>query len=186
MFGRQIELLTDQTLISEGSYGYVVKHKLCGIPVARKYYTDTSQYANEVKWSEGVVLHGKHDDRARFIVTTYASGYDDKAKMSFMDMEMAKMDLHNVYVDDGEFSGSPMLSTPEKFEALITNLLSGLHFLHDVVGCVHNDIKPENVLVKVNGTFALCDFGFATIVVGGLPVLDHLFLEKSKNRFSPI
>ena len=78
-------------------------------------------------------------------------------------MELAGKALFDIGIDKyGKLTGCPELNTTAKVEALITDLLNGLDFLHSSVGMLHNDIKPENILLKKDGTFAYCDFGFAT------------------------
>lgn len=53
-------------------------------------------------------------------------------------------------------------------------LLDVLDFLHSN-GIVHNDIKPENVLVTATGHLALCDLGMASSVpVGAAPAASAL------------
>lgn len=44
------------------------------------------------------------------------------------------------------------------------SLLETLEFVHDVVGVLHLDVKPENVLVQANGNPKLTDFGTSTFV----------------------
>lgn len=52
---------------------------------------------------------------------------------------------------------------------IAVQLLSTLHFMHDVCGCVHRDIKPENILLekRIKGSevphIRLADFGFARV-----------------------
>jgi serine/threonine protein kinase len=43
--------------------------------------------------------------------------------------------------------------------------------LHFVYGCVHNDIKPENILV-MDGKYILHDLGFAERVIQGCLLSD--------------
>ena len=48
---------------------------------------------------------------------------------------------------------------------LLSQILDGLHYQHDVIGIVHRDIKPENFLLFNDGRrvrIKLIDFGFAT------------------------
>lgn len=49
---------------------------------------------------------------------------------------------------------------------LFDSMLSALRYLKEVLQIVHNDIKPENIMVMPDGTFQLGDFGCATMPNG--------------------
>lgn len=38
-------------------------------------------------------------------------------------------------------------------------LVSAVHYCHEVLNIAHRDIKPENLLLDMNGDLILCDFG---------------------------
>ena len=57
---------------------------------------------------------------------------------------------------------------------ILTQLISALHYLHDIAGIVHRDLKPKNLLIEhyeLNHDeseedkvyIKLADFGFATV-----------------------
>ena len=53
---------------------------------------------------------------------------------------------------------------------LLSQMLDGLHYLHQEKGIVHRDLKPENFLLYNDGTrnkIKLIDFGFATYCKNG-------------------
>lgn len=45
--------------------------------------------------------------------------------------------------------------------------VSGVDYLHQVMGCVHMDIKPDNILLGQNGVMKIADLGMAG---GGLAI----------------
>ncbi|KAJ3333028.1 hypothetical protein HDU93_008829 [Gonapodya sp. JEL0774] len=45
---------------------------------------------------------------------------------------------------------------------VILDIAEGLHYLHNLQpGIIHTDVKPQNVLIDINGGACICDFGFA-------------------------
>ena len=148
--------------IQEGTFG-IINTMLVGTAwVARKTFKIVHQYENEVMWNKAIGKKGESDIRMKFIIGMFSTGKDELARPYF-DMERAATSLYDVAVDkEGRLTGCPELSTPAKVETLISDLLTGLDFLHSTVGMLHNDIKPENILLKEDGVYAYCDFGFAT------------------------
>ena len=60
---------------------------------------------------------------------------------------------------------------------LLSQMLDGLHYLHDEIGIVHRDIKPENFLLNNDGIrnkIKLIDFGFATYCKNGETMNEQL------------
>lgn len=47
--------------------------------------------------------------------------------------------------------------------AFIRDISAGLEYLHKQ-GCIHQDIKPDNILIDSNGRFVITDFGISTRV----------------------
>jgi serine/threonine protein kinase len=54
------------------------------------------------------------------------------------------------------------VSTPDMLRELVTGCLQALHFLHDDVGIIHNDIKPCNILLH-RGIPKITDLGLCTL-----------------------
>lgn len=57
------------------------------------------------------------------------------------------------------------LGTEEAREKFV-GCIRGLHYLHQH-GVVHGDIKPQNLLVAVDGTVKIADFGAAVMLQQG-------------------
>ncbi|XP_031785487.1 cyclin-dependent kinase-like 1 isoform X3 [Nasonia vitripennis] len=58
--------------------------------------------------------------------------------------------------------GCPELMTKQ----LTWQILQGVAYCHRL-GCVHRDVKPENILLTADGVVKLCDFGFARMLSPG-------------------
>ena len=41
-------------------------------------------------------------------------------------------------------------------------MLKALHYCHKVIGIVHRDIKPDNIMINKTGEAVLIDFGIST------------------------
>ncbi|XP_012524102.1 cyclin-dependent kinase-like 4 isoform X3 [Monomorium pharaonis] len=59
-------------------------------------------------------------------------------------------------------SGCPDLTTRQ----ITWQILQGVAYCHRL-GCVHRDVKPENILITAEGVVKLCDFGFARMLSPG-------------------
>ena len=47
----------------------------------------------------------------------------------------------------------------DKARDYFRQLLSAVHYCHEVKNTVHRDIKPENMMLDLEGNLSLCDFG---------------------------
>ncbi len=56
---------------------------------------------------------------------------------------------------------------------LISDVASGLEYLHDVQNIVHQDIKPENIMITSYGDFVIMDFGISINVNSRLAALNY-------------
>lgn len=147
-------------VLGEGQMGtvYLAKDPLIGRPVAIKV----------IREDPGTLSGGFAECRARFereirvagtfshpnIVTIYDVGLDEGE--SFVAME---------YVDGGSLAHllvkEPTLSF-ERVSDLVVQIASALDYAHER-GVVHRDIKPANILLTMNGTPKVTDFGVARL-----------------------
>jgi serine/threonine protein kinase len=45
-------------------------------------------------------------------------------------------------------------------KSIAIQILEGIKTVHKV-GVIHRDLKPSNIIIRENGSIALCDFGSA-------------------------
>ena len=45
--------------------------------------------------------------------------------------------------------------------AYFRQLLSAIHYCHEVKNIAHRDVKPENMMINNDGSIVLCDFGIS-------------------------
>ena len=86
--------------------------------------------------------------------------YEDNSSLNFVLEEITGGDLfdHIIHSDDRKLTDIESMD-------LLEQMLEGLHYLHEVLGIVHRDVKPENFLLYKDGDkirVKLIDFGFAT------------------------
>ncbi|CAN0043269.1 unnamed protein product [Scytosiphon promiscuus] len=100
------------------------------------------------------------------IVTLWEVIDDPKAQQLYMIQE---------YVAEGPLLPEgvvvPPLGTEEAREKFV-GCIRGLHYLHQH-GVVHGDIKPQNLLVAMDGTVKIADFGAAVMLQQGEASLEN-------------
>jgi serine/threonine protein kinase len=47
---------------------------------------------------------------------------------------------------------------------MLEQVLSAMRYLKNQLGIIHSDIKPQNILLKEDGTYCLADFGISKIL----------------------
>lgn len=98
------------------------------------------------------------------IVTIHDMCYDIYGKRGYIIMEPLSNDLKN-------WSRKVSVETRiDHLETLIRNVGGSLAIMHHFT-LIHNDIKPNNILVRIQGdeiTFKLSDFGKSTRVIDGI------------------
>ncbi|XP_058799841.1 cyclin-dependent kinase-like 4 isoform X2 [Phymastichus coffea] len=91
--------------------------------------------------------------------------------VSLLEVFRRKRKLHLVF----EYCEHTLLNEMEKYphgcpelmsKQLTWQILQGVAYCHRL-GCVHRDVKPENILLTADGIVKLCDFGFARMLSPG-------------------
>ncbi|XP_034942539.1 cyclin-dependent kinase-like 1 isoform X3 [Chelonus insularis] len=91
--------------------------------------------------------------------------------VNLLEVFRRKRKLHLVF----EYCEHTLLNEMEKYphgcpenmtRKLTWQILQGVAYCHRL-GCVHRDVKPENILITGDGVVKLCDFGFARMLSPG-------------------
>ncbi|XP_012275939.1 cyclin-dependent kinase-like 1 isoform X3 [Orussus abietinus] len=91
--------------------------------------------------------------------------------VNLLEVFRRKRKLHLVF----EYCEHTLLNEMEKYpkgcpeltiRQLTWQILQGVSYCHRL-GCVHRDVKPENILITADGVVKLCDFGFARMLSPG-------------------
>ena len=51
-----------------------------------------------------------------------------------------------------------------KVREYFIDMIKALHYCHKVIGVIHRDIKPDNIMVNHNDEAVLIDFGVSALV----------------------
>ncbi|KAL7306694.1 hypothetical protein TKK_0001366 [Trichogramma kaykai] len=91
--------------------------------------------------------------------------------VNLLEVFRRKRKLHLVF----EYCEHTLLNEMDKYphgcpepmiKQLTWQILQGVAYCHRL-GCVHRDVKPENILITAEGVVKLCDFGFARMLSPG-------------------
>jgi serine/threonine protein kinase len=151
------------TCLGKGSFGTVllVRHKLTGVLYAQKQFQKASLTVHkrlvEQTKTERVILESVN--RHPFVVKLF---------YAFQDHE--KLYLILEYAQGGElFTHLAMerMFTEDVTAFYMAEMVLALEHLHQNVGVIYRDLKPENCLLDSEGHLILTDFGLSKISVGG-------------------
>jgi len=145
-------------LIGIGSYGkvYVARKntnkKLYAIKILNKKWINTKNQRNNVKTERTVLAKLDHP----FIMKlNYA--FQTKKSLYFITQFMHGGELnYHIYNEKNNYFSE------EKTKFYAAEIILGLNYLHKN-NCIYRDLKPENVLIDLNGHIKLTDFGLSKI-----------------------
>eukprot|EP01012_Entosiphon_sulcatum_P068850 TRINITY_DN9929_c0_g1_i1.p1 TRINITY_DN9929_c0_g1~~TRINITY_DN9929_c0_g1_i1.p1 ORF type:complete len:537 (-),score=53.94 TRINITY_DN9929_c0_g1_i1:79-1689(-) len=140
------------TVLGCGAAGIVYQGLHCGKLVAIKEValqneTRDAEVAREVRFLASI---GPHPNVVRFIASFPYTSRDGRRKLVIV-MEHAKESVGSLLQRYGRFDSN----TIRKYTG---DILKGLEFLH-TRDIVHRDLKPFNVLIDVDGSARISDFG---------------------------
>lgn len=149
--------------LGKGTYGTVllVRHTMTGVLYAQKQFRKASLTVHrklvEQTKTERAILESVN--RHPFVVKLY---------YAFQDHE--KLYLILEYAQGGElFTHLAMerMFSEEVASFYMAELVLALEHLHNNVGVVYRDLKPENCLLDADGHLLLTDFGLSKVAVDG-------------------
>ena len=97
------------------------------------------------------------------LVRCLGFGYDVRSHEVSIALEL----MHFGSLEDVARTRGSMRFAPRAAMRAATCVANGLAYLHDVLGLVHRDVKPSNVLVNARGECKLGDFGLCAPIAGG-------------------
>ena len=142
------------TMMGKGMLGFVFSathresgHK-CAIKVMPKKNIIAVSEESHVMEEKNCLLSLKDSP---FIVQLYSAFQD--AKALYLSIELCQGDMFELF----NAIGLPSIGQTKVYASQV---LLGLESIHEK-GYIYRDIKPENLLIRSNGSIAICDFGFA-------------------------
>ena len=141
-------------VIGEGRFGkvFVAKEKkskfLCVLKILQK--AQLKKYKLEAQVISEIEIHSKF--RHKNIVRLYGYFFDEERIMMILEYA-ARGTLSDILAKSGPLNEQ----TASKYFQQIVSAVSHIHS-HDIV---HRDLKPSNVLISLENTLLLSDFGFA-------------------------
>ena len=180
---RIINRLSERTKFTNINNDYIISDKILGKGatgiVREGQDKNGTKYAIKTVWKADIEkneyfkkeidisLELNHDSIVKCIDI-----YEDNSTIHLVLEEINGGDLFDHIIH----SNGRKLSEDEAMD-LLSQMLDGLHYLHDEIGIVHRDIKPENFLiynVENRNKVKLIDFGFATYCKNGETMTEQL------------
>ena len=122
-----------------------------------KLYTKASrELVHEIIYQEVSILKMLNH---RNIIKLYDALEDPNQNKVFLAMEYC---ARGCFLSEENQSGWPAQPIPlERLRRYTRQLAEAVHYLHEVAHVIHNDLKPDNILISDEDEIKICDFGTA-------------------------
>lgn len=149
-------------IIGHGSFSKVFKcrNRITSESFALKY-VDMEQIAS--RGAEAVERTKKEVRRGVSVLITLhhesiinLEDYYESPNTMCVVLELAGMELYDHVVEQGKL-------TEGECATILRSIAEGVCFMHEK-NLVHRDLKPENVVLGVNNTWKIIDFGFSRVI----------------------
>lgn len=128
------------------------------VTVARKTFFRKDDFVREHRAYLACKHHQEHP-LSQFICQLVSAHMT--SELFILDLQFAEKSLFDIMASP-KYEEFP---TAASLDRVLMDCVSGLIFLHEAVKILHNDIKPENLLLhKVGGPVLICDLGLATTI----------------------
>lgn len=156
-------------VLGRGSQGNVTLEVVDGEGCAVKFVRIADDESREALMREIIVAARVCENPCQFVVSpTHVSFVNaDGLHCVRLEMELQRGNARELLTAGHQHERQQCKHFVEKvlFFVLFHDVLRGLQYLHEVIGCCHNDIKLENILLDKNGShFKIGDFGCAVDV----------------------
>ena len=122
-------------------------------------------FVKKFLWNDRNAKSIANEIRVNTIIREYCSKRVNDARhfakfegWSWADIQHTTVFLFFEWIES-DWKHSP--GTIQQTRQRLLNVLEGLSILHEHLGIIHGDLKPDNIMIRKNGTAALCDFGCA-------------------------
>uniref|UniRef100_A0A8R1HPX8 3-phosphoinositide-dependent protein kinase 1 n=1 Tax=Caenorhabditis japonica TaxID=281687 RepID=A0A8R1HPX8_CAEJA len=163
--------------LGEGAYSNVIlgQEVVSGaefaIKVIQKSHLIKNQKMDAIAREKNILNYLTQKCRSHPFISQLYTSFHDHTRIYFV-MELVEGgDLSDSLCHFGSFD----LPTTKFFAS---EILSGLKFLHDHY-IVHRDMKPENILIKMDGHVVIADFGSAQ-AINGLTLPSEEFTDENQ------
>lgn len=107
------------------------------------------------------------------------TGYENK--IFIIKYPRYEMNLYQ-YINSKEYKSMTIVEKEIKIYNLIIQLLNGVKAIHSE-NVIHNDLKPENIMIDKNGNIVIIDFGLSMFTTGKYTIIkEHVKLVTSAYR----
>ncbi|XP_073099601.1 probable serine/threonine-protein kinase PBL8 isoform X2 [Elaeis guineensis] len=140
-------------LIGEGGFGHVYKGKMDGVPVAIKKL-DITRCQGHMEWEAEIKTLAKFRHPNLVQLKGHCSKFDQRL-LVYEYLPLGSLEHHLTAEQCHKLTWARRVS-------ILRDLAKGLAYLHDQQPpMIHRDIKPSNILIDVDYSAKICDFGLA-------------------------